>query len=186
MSFAFRPVDPATDAPLLHSWVGMDYARFWGMQSATLCEVRAEYEIIQSSGHHTAVLGLQDGTPVFLMERYDPTRSPLHGLYEAAVGDIGMHLLVAPPHRPRPGFTTAVMSAVLGMLFHDPTVARVVVEPDADNHKIHILNARLGFRKHALVRLPDKEAWLSLCTRKDFYDAVLLLTPPTASEGAIR
>ncbi|SEE53220.1 Protein N-acetyltransferase, RimJ/RimL family [Arthrobacter alpinus] len=186
MRFSFRPVNPAADAPLLHSWVGMDYARFWGMQSATLAEVRAEYENIQSSGHHTAILGMEDGNPVFLMESYDPTRSPLHGLYDAEAGDIGMHLLVAPPLRPRPGFTTAVMSAVLDTLFADPTVERVVVEPDATNHKIHILNARLGFRKHALVRLPDKEAWLSLCTRENFRDAALLPTTQTASEGAIR
>lgn len=184
MRFTFRPVNPATDAPFLHTWVGMDYARFWGMQAATLAEVRAEYEGIQASGHHTAILGLEDGEPAFLMERYDPTQSPLHGLYDAETGDIGMHLLVSPPYRPRPGFTTAVMSAVLASLFADPTVERVVVEPDATNHKIHVLNARLGFRKHALVRLPDKEAWLSLCTRDNFRDATFALTTQTASQGA--
>lgn len=186
MRFKFRPVDPATDATLLHSWVSRDYARFWGMQSATLAEVRAEYETIQDSGHHTAVLGLEDGNPVFLMERYDPARSALHGLYEAEAGDIGMHLLVAPPLHPQPGFTTAVMSAVLERLFADPTVERVVVEPDATNHKIHSLNARLGFEKHALLRLPDKEAWLSLCTRENFHDAAFLLATQIASEGATR
>lgn len=183
MRFDFRPVAPSADAALLHSWVGQDYARFWGMQSATLAEVRAEYDKIQASGHHTATLGLEDGNPVFLMERYDPARSPLHGLYEAKAGDIGMHLLVAPPLRPRQGFTTAVMSAVLERLFADPTTERVVVEPDATNHKIHNLNARLGFRKHALLRLPDKEAWLSLCTRENFHDAALLLATQIASEG---
>ncbi|WP_425864210.1 GNAT family N-acetyltransferase [Arthrobacter sp. TWP1-1] len=184
MRFKFRPVDPAADAALLHSWVSQDYARFWGMQSTTLAEVRAEYEKIQGSGHHTAILGLEDENPVFLMERYDPTRSPLHGLYEAEVGDIGMHLLVAPPLQPRQGFTTAVMSAVLERLFADPAVKRVVVEPDAANHKIHSLNARLGFEKHALLRLPDKDAWLSLCTRENFHDAAFLLATQIASGGA--
>lgn len=186
MRFSFRPVDADADAALLHSWVGMDYARFWGMQSASLAEVRAEYERIQASGHHTAVLGLEDGNPVFLMERYDPIQSPLHGLYESRAGDIGMHLLVAPPLHPRPGFTTAVMSAVLERLFADPAAERVVVEPDAANHKIHNLNARLGFEKHALLRLPDKDAWLSLCTRENFHAAAYLPATQTASEGAAR
>lgn len=184
MTFTFRPVDPAADAPLLHSWVSRDYARFWGMQSAAVADVAAEYAQIQSSGHHSAVLGQEDGAPVFLMEHYDPARSPLHGLYPAHPGDIGMHLLVAPPLRPRPGFTTDVMTAVLEQLFADPAVTRVVVEPDAANHKIHTLNARLGFRKHALVRLPDKDAWLSLCTRQDFNDARRLLQAPTTFQGA--
>lgn len=186
MRFSFRPVDPAADAALLHSWVSKDYARFWGMQSATLAEVCAEYEKIQASGHHEAILGLEDGNPVFLTERYNPTRSPLHGLYEARAGDIGMHLLVAPPLHPRQGFTTAVMAAVLEKLFADPTTERVVVEPDAANHKIHSLNARLGFQKHALLRLPDKDAWLSLCTRENFHDAAFLLATQIASEGATR
>lgn len=186
MTFTFRPVGPAADAPLLHSWVTRDYARFWGMQAATLAEVAAEYAQIQASGHHTALLGFEHGTPVFLMEHYDPAQSPLNGLYDAKQGDIGMHLLVAPPLRPRPGFTTAVMSAVLDRLFADPAVARVVVEPDAANHKIHALNARLGFRKHALVRLPDKDARLGLCTRRNFHDARHLLATQTASEGASR
>jgi len=171
MNFTFRPVEPAADAPLLHSWVTRDYARFWGMASATVADVAAEYRSILASGHHTALLGLQEGVPVFLMEQYDPAQSPLHGLYAAKPGDAGMHLLVSPPDHPRPGFTTAVMNAVLGRLFEDPAVARAVVEPDANNHKIHALNARLGFRKQALISLPDKEAWLSVCTRRNFNDA---------------
>ncbi|ALE05424.1 acetyltransferase [Arthrobacter sp. ERGS1:01] len=171
MTFTFRPVDAVADAPLLHSWVTRDYARFWGMQSASVVDVAAEYQGIQASGHHTALLGLDDGIPVFLMERYDPSRSPLYGLYAAKPGDVGMHLLVSPPDHPRPGFTTAVMTAVLGHLFEDPAVDRVVVEPDAANHKIQALNARLGFRHQALIRLPDKEARLSVCTRRTFNDA---------------
>lgn len=184
MTFTFRPMNPAADAPLMHSWVTRDYARFWGMQSATVAEVATEYGRIQASGHHAAILGLEDGAPVFLMERYDPAQSPLHGLYDARQGDIGMHLLVAPALHPRPGFTTAVMAAVLEHLFADPAVGRVVVEPDAANHKIHALNARLGFRKQALVRLPDKDAWLSLCTRRNFIDARHLLGTTTTSQGA--
>jgi RimJ/RimL family protein N-acetyltransferase len=186
--FTFRPVDPAADAPLLHSWVSQNYARFWGMASATLADVEREYAQLQASGHHQALLGLEEGVPAFLMERYDPARSPLHGLYEAKPGDVGMHLLVSPPIEPRSGFTTAVMAAVLAEIFADPANGRVVAEPDAANTKIHTLNERLGFRKLALVQLPDKEAWLSLCTRRHFNDARRLLgipatVAPDFSEG---
>ncbi|NKX54984.1 GNAT family N-acetyltransferase [Arthrobacter mobilis] len=181
MRFGFRPVDPDADAALLHSWVILDYARFWGMQSATVGQVASEYAQLQASGHHRAYLGLEGGTPAFLMERYDPARSPLHGLYDGQPGDAGMHLLVSPPRLPRRGFTTAVMTAVMDELFADPAVARVVVEPDAANHKIHALNARVGFRKQALVRLPDKVAWLSLCTRRQYTDALRQLKPGRAA-----
>ncbi|WP_427017125.1 GNAT family N-acetyltransferase [Pseudarthrobacter sp. P1] len=70
------------------------------------------------------------------------------------------------------------MAAVLAEIFADPAVDRVVVEPDSANAKIHGLNERLGFRRQARIQLPDKEAWLSLCTRRHFNDARRLLARP--------
>jgi RimJ/RimL family protein N-acetyltransferase len=73
-----------------------------------------------------------------------------------------------------PGFTTAVFETILDYLFSDPLVDRVVVEPDIRNTKIQALNQRMGFRKHSIVQLPDKQAWLSFCTRDQYADAVQL------------
>ena len=171
MSFTFRCLDATADAPLLHSWVTRPYATFWGMQSATVGDVAEEYAKIQSSGHHHALLGLDGGVPAFLMEEYLPVHSPLNQAYAVQPGDIGMHLLVAPPDTPRHGFTADVMEAVLARLFLKPGVDRVVVEPDARNARIHALNSRLGFRPAGVVTLPDKQALLSFCTQGDFQSA---------------
>ena len=179
MSFTFRCVDAAADAPLLQSWVTQPYASFWGMLSATVDGVVEEYTTIQSSGHHHALLGLDGGVPAFLMEEYRPSASPLAAAYAVQDGDIGMHLLVAPPSGgPTPGYTAAVMDAVLDRLFEKPGVERVVVEPDARNTKIHVLNERLGFQPAGVVALPDKEALLSFCTRQDYLDARAALGNP--------
>ncbi|UVJ39847.1 GNAT family N-acetyltransferase [Arthrobacter sp. CJ23] len=192
MRFTFRPVDPIADAPVLHSWVSQQYARFWGMVSATEQDVVEEHSRIVASGHHQAFLGLDDGVPAFLMERYRPESSPLADVYEVQSGDIGMHLLVSPPSGdPQPGFTTAVMQSVMTELFDDPATQRVVVEPDARNHKIHVLNERVGFRSRGVVTLPavdpaedHKDALLSFCTRADF---LATLTPiPAAPVAASR
>jgi len=172
MSFTFRCLDAAADAPLLHSWVTRPYASFWGMLNESVQDVVEEYSKIQSSGHHHALLGIDDGVPAFLMEEYLPASSPLNSVYAVQPGDIGMHLLVAPPQgTPRPGFTADVMESVLDRLFQKPGVERVVVEPDARNTKIHVLNARLGFEPAGEVTLPDKQALLSFCTRESFHAA---------------
>ncbi|WP_411375312.1 GNAT family N-acetyltransferase [Arthrobacter sp. MPF02] len=172
MRFTFRCLDAAADAPLLHSWVTQPYASFWGMLSARVEDVVEEYQKIQASGHHHALLGLDGGVPAFLMEEYLPASSPLAGLYPVQPGDVGMHLLVAPPSNgPEAGYTTAVMDAVLGRLFAAPDLERVVVEPDARNTRIHALNERLGFQPAGLVTLPDKEALLSFCSRSDYLAA---------------
>ena len=180
MSFTFRCVDAVADALLLHSWVTQPYASFWGMLASTVDGVGEEYSKIQATGHHHALLGINDdGVPAFLMEEYLPSASPLAAVYAVQEGDIGMHLLVAPPSGdPQPGYTAAVMDAVLGRLFEKPGVERVVVEPDARNSKIHVLNERLGFQPAGVVNLQDKEALLSFCTRQDYLAARAALRHP--------
>ncbi|MFJ4170857.1 GNAT family N-acetyltransferase [Paenarthrobacter sp. NPDC089714] len=193
MSFTFRTVDPVADAPVLHSWVSQEYARFWGMVGCAEQDVVEEYSKIAATGHHQAFLGLDDGVPAFLMERYRPESSPLADVYDVQPGDIGMHLLVSPPSGdPQPGFTTAVMQAVMQELFQDPETLRVVVEPDARNHKIHALNQKVGFRPHGVVTLPavdpsedHKQGLLSFCTREDFLATLtpILAAPAAATRG---
>lgn len=178
MRFTFRCMEPERDAPLVHGWVSRPYASFWGMLSASVRDVAEEYAKIQASGHHHALLGLDGGVPAFLMEEYLPSSSPLAGLYPVRPGDVGMHLLVAPPSAaPEPGYTAAVMDAVLARLFRRPEVERVVVEPDVRNTRIHALNGRLGFQPAGVVALPDKDALLSFCSRPGYQAARALLEP---------
>ena len=184
MRFTFRCLDAAADAALVHSWVTRPYASFWGMLSATVEDVAREYAKIQSSGHHHALLGLDRGIPAFLMEEYQAAASPLANVYPVLPGDVGMHLLVAPPSDgPEPGYTAAVMDAVMARLFSAPSVERIVVEPDARNTKIHALNERLGFQPAGVVALPDKEALLSFCCRSDYLAARTALQATTARQA---
>ncbi|MET9696139.1 GNAT family N-acetyltransferase [Streptomyces sp. NPDC006529] len=176
-TFALRPLDPLVDAETLHRWVTDPKAAFWMMQDASLPDVEREYMRIAAAEHHDAFLGLHDGRPAFLMERYDPSRVELAGLYDARTGDVGMHFLVAPSDRPVHGFTRAVITTVMAALFADPATARVVVEPDVRNTAVHALNAAVGFVPDGPVTKPEKEALLSFCTRAQFEAA-------TAAQGA--
>ncbi|GHB40832.1 acetyltransferase [Streptomyces cirratus] len=166
--FALRPLDPFSDAELLHGWVTHPKAAFWMMGDASLPDVEREYMRIAAAEHHEAFIGLHDGRPAFLMEKYDPSRLELAGLYDAQPGDVGMHFLVAPSDTPVHGFTRAVITTVMAALFEDPATRRVVVEPDVRNTAVHALNAAVGFVPEGPVRKPEKEALLSFCTREQF------------------
>ena len=167
-----RPLDPLTDAELLHGWVTHPKAAFWMMQDATLPDVEREYMAIAAAEHHDAFLGLYKGVPAFLMERYDPAYVELVGLYEPRPGDVGMHFLTAPSDVRVPGFTLAVITKVMATLFADPATRRVVVEPDVHNKAVHALNESVGFRADGVIQKPEKEALLSFCTREQFEEAV--------------
>jgi hypothetical protein len=170
-TLSLRPFDLTEDVTTLHSWVTQPYAQYWGLLTASVADVHAEYLRIETSGHHDAFLGEHDGRPAFLMERYEPSYDAVGTRYDVAPGDIGMHVLVAPPRTRIPGFTGAIFETILDSLFSDPLVDRIVVEPDVRNTKIQVLNERMGFRKHSIVDLPDKQAWLSFCTRDQYAEA---------------
>ncbi|GGX09391.1 acetyltransferase [Streptomyces malachitofuscus] len=163
-----RPLDPLDDAELLHRWVTHPKAAFWMMQDAKLQDVEREYMRIAAHEHHHAFLGLHDGEPAFLMEKYDPRYVELTGLYDPEPGDVGMHFLVAPADRPIHGFTRAVITAVMEELFADPDTRRVVVEPDVSNKAVHALNEAVGFVPEREIDKPEKRALLSFCTRAQF------------------
>ncbi|WP_093800740.1 GNAT family N-acetyltransferase [Streptomyces sp. Wb2n-11] len=167
-SFSIRPLDPLKDAELLHGWVTHPKAAFWMMQDASLPDVEREYMAIAAAEHHDAFIGLHEGEPAFLMERYDPAHVELVGLYDAQPGDVGMHFLVAPTDTPVHGFTRAVITAVMEELFADPATRRVVVEPDVRNEAVHRLNEAVGFEIVEKIAKPEKDAYLSVCTRARF------------------
>jgi RimJ/RimL family protein N-acetyltransferase len=171
MTFTFRALDPLKDAELLHSWVTHPKAAFWMMQDARLQDVEREYMRIAAHEHQHAHLGLHDGQPAFLMEKYDPRYVELVGLYDPQPGDVGMHFLVAPTDRPIHGFTRAVITAVMDELFADPRTRRVVVEPDVSNKAVHALNEAVGFVPVREIQKPEKRALLSFCTREQFLAA---------------
>ncbi|MFF1730446.1 GNAT family N-acetyltransferase [Streptomyces sp. NPDC058247] len=170
-TFSIRPLDPVADGELLHRWVTDPKAAFWLMQDAKLQDVEREYMAIAAAEHHDAFIGLHDGEPAFLMERYDPAHVELVGLYEPEPGDVGMHFLTAPSDVRIPGFTRAVITTVMEFLFADPAARRVVVEPDVRNKAVHALNEAVGFVTERVIQKPEKQALLSFCTREQFLAA---------------
>lgn len=181
-----RPVDPRGDGELLHRWLTHPKSVFFLLNGATLEQVRQQFEAIEASTSHEAFLGLHDGEPAFLVERYDPVHSEVNDVFDLEDGDVGMHFLVAPTDDPRSGFTRAVLVTVMDLLFAEPSTQRVVVEPDARNPAVHALNADVGFEVRKTAYLPgmDKNAYLSTCTREQYRDA--RPSAVAASEGEAR
>ncbi|MGY1883697.1 GNAT family N-acetyltransferase [Blastococcus sp. SYSU DS0753] len=166
-----EPLDLDRDLRVLHAWVTHPRSAYWLMQGQGPEEVRVAYAAIVTDPHHDAWLGRVDGVPTFLAETYDPRHRELAGVWPAAPGDVGMHLLVAPPAdgaAPVRGLTSAVMAAVVRFCLDRPGARRVVVEPDARNAAIRAKNRAAGFVEHGELDLGHKTAVLSTCTAESF------------------
>ena len=168
--FELRPIDMENDIPLIHNWVNRDYAVYWEMNGFSVEEVKnTYYNILEKT---QVYIGVFNGKEAFLLECYDPQNDIVGKYYESQKGDKGMHILVAPSEKPISNFTWNIFTVILDFIFSDSKSQRIVVEPDARNHKIHLLNKRAGFVFQHVLELPHKKAHLEFCTREDYYKAL--------------
>ncbi|RBY98127.1 siderophore biosynthesis protein [Blastococcus sp. TF02-8] len=161
-----RVLDPEGDAPLVHSWVREERARFWGMTDHTEEQVREIYGFVDSLDTHHAYLLSVEGVPVALLQTYEPAEDPVGETYAVQPGDLGIHLLLAPAGTPERNFTPRLFGALGPVLLRDPAVQRIVAEPDAGNAAAVARITRLGFELGPLIDLPEKKAQLAFLSRE--------------------
>lgn len=171
---SIRPFQIDADIELLYSWVTKPYAKYWGMLDQSITEVKKEYQEIEDNPHHDTFIGMLNNKPIFLMERYKASEDIIAKHYEALDNDYGMHILVAPADKKIPQFTWHVFTTVMEYFFSLPYVNRVVVEPDTNNDKIHVLNKKAGFIYQKEIKLPEKTAALAFCTEELYKKAIQL------------
>ncbi|TGD57020.1 GNAT family N-acetyltransferase [Flavobacterium humi] len=168
--FELRPIDPETDLELVHQWVNLDYAVYWGMTGFSLEEVKTAYQNILK--HSKVYMGLFNSETAFLLECYNPSEDLIGNYYTVDKGDKGMHILVAPAKTPIKNFTWNVFTVIMDFLFSHADVKRIVVEPDVRNDKIHLLNQKAGFEYQKIIELPHKTAHLAFCTQEHYHNAL--------------
>ncbi|MCI4142655.1 GNAT family N-acetyltransferase [Streptomyces sp. MMS20-AI2-20] len=172
------PLDPAADAPLLHRWVSEERAVFWGMNGLTEQQVHEIYAHMDTLDTHHAYLVVKDGDPAALLQTYEPEADRVGECYPVEPGDIGMHLLIAPPEPDgnRSGWTAGLAAAVSTYVLLVLDRRRVVVDPDVANEKAIARFLRQGFTAGPRVvlpevdlpdvYLPEKRAQLAFLTRE--------------------
>ena len=158
-----------SDMPIICQWLTLPYAHFWGMSKHTYEQMCSAYQDIINHPHHHAYVIEQNNELLALVELYSPKHDKLlAAAYEVLPNDTGMHILLAPNTQPKRHFSFEIMQCVLHSIFTHNADARVVVEPDIANSKIHTLNKRLGFVHTKQITLGDKNAYLGFCNKAAF------------------
>ncbi|WP_416978048.1 GNAT family N-acetyltransferase [Streptomyces sp. T028] len=152
-----RPLDAEGDADVVHGWVREERAVFWGMNGLTRDQVAEIYAHMAGLDTHHAFLVELDGTPVGLLQTYEPVEDRVSECYEVEPGDIGVHVLLAPAgaHGVRPGRSAALMRAFAAYVLLGLDRKRIVVDPDVRNEKAIARFLRQGFEAGPLVTLPE-------------------------------
>jgi len=169
------PINLPEDAFTIHHWVNLSYAKFWGMEKSKLNQVFDAYQKIIDDKHHNAYMGVLNDKPIFLCESYAALHDDIANFYDAKETDLGMHILVGPAKKRVPNFTWNIFSFVMEFFFDYLQAERVVVEPDVNNDKIHVLNKKAGFNYLKVVQLSNKKAHIALNTKKSYLKAIATL-----------
>ncbi|WP_371670445.1 acetyltransferase [Streptomyces sp. NBC_00289] len=171
-------LDPHADAGVVHAWVSEERASFWGMNGLTEDEVAEIYAHLDTLDTHHAYLLLRDDEPAGLLQTYEPEADRVGECYEVRPGDIGVHVLLAPAAAdgPRPGWSSALLTAVTSYVLLGLDRDRVVVDPDLRNEKAIARFLRQGFEAGDVVvlpeidlpdvQLPEKHAQLAFLSRE--------------------
>ncbi|MEU0003859.1 GNAT family N-acetyltransferase [Streptomyces sp. NPDC006314] len=152
-----RPLDPEADADVIHAWVSGERAVFWGMNGLTKAQVTEIYAHMATLDTHHAYLVTKDREPAALLQTYEPAADRVGECYEVRPGDLGVHLLLAPAGAEglRPGWTTALLTAITSYALLTLDRRRIVVDPDVRNTKAITRFEHQGFRRGPVVVLPE-------------------------------
>jgi Acetyltransferase (GNAT) domain len=173
------------DAPLLHDWFSRDYARFWGLQGKTVDEIREKFAGIEASGTCDMVFGIlaSTGERLFMFQSYDVHADVLSRHYPVQTGDRGFHLMLGPVEKPLPAAAYYTLQAIAAWIFRDPSVQRMVGEPDIRNRKVLLRLVQAGFDFGRVVHLPYKTAVMTYRTRAAFDRSRGLHPPPAPTQS---
>ncbi|MFI6352729.1 GNAT family N-acetyltransferase [Streptomyces sp. NPDC050743] len=152
-----RPLDPASDAAVIHGWVSEERAVFWGMNGLTSDQVAETYAHMAGLDTHHAHLVTKDGVPAALFQTYEPAADRVGACYRVRPGDLGVHVLLGPagPDGPRPGWTSALLTVMTTYALRTLDRRRLVADPDVRNTKAIARFERQGFVRGPAVVLPE-------------------------------
>ncbi|MGW5462497.1 GNAT family N-acetyltransferase [Streptomyces sp. NPDC003996] len=152
-----RPLDPASDADVIHGWVSEERAVFWGMNGLTRDQVAEMYAHMAGLDTHHAHLVTKDGVPAALLQTYEPAADRVGACYGVRPGDLGVHVLLGPagPDGPRPGWTSALLTVMTTYALRALDRLRLVADPDVRNTKAIARFERQGFVRGPAVVLPE-------------------------------
>ena len=169
-----KKLDITRDLSTIYHWVNQPYAiPFWQM-NVPFPALQADCEEwLQNPATHCLVTYL-DECMLCQFDIYETTSDSLQDYYDAKAGDIGIHLLMSPGKKPEAFFTTKILYLLLHFLFCNPSVQRVVCEPDIKNKPACNLVERLGFHLENRLDLPNKTANLYILPRQRFQSSTLL------------
>ncbi len=165
--FRLQPVRLERDLELIAGWMNDPVvSAFWELSGPAYLTEQHIASQLTCDGRSVPCLGLLNGAPMSYWEVYRADLDPIARHYPSRPHDTGIHLLIGPPEYRGRGLGGTLIRAVAELILRQrPRAQRVVAEPDVRNLPSVQAFARAGFRRAAVLDLPEKRAALMLRAR---------------------
>lgn len=164
--FTFRPL-VEDDLPLLREWLNRAHLQAWWREEEVSLEGLREKYLPRIAGADVArpFVALLDGEPAGYIQVYDASTGPEWWPDRPGPGVVGIDQFLADGDRLGWGLGTAMVSAFVEILFRDPSVREVRVDPRPDNLRAIRCYAKVGFREVGRITTPDGPALMMVLPR---------------------
>lgn len=164
--FTFRPLTEG-DLPLLYEWLNRPHLlEGWGGETS-IADVREKY-LPRLAGSNAArpFLALLDGEPIGYIQYYLAAEGSAEWWPDdPGPGVLGIDQFLADSERLGQGLGTAMVSQFTELLFDDPDVTEIRVDPRPENARAIRCYAKVGFREVGPIATPDGAALMMVLQR---------------------
>jgi aminoglycoside 6'-N-acetyltransferase-1b len=164
-SFTFRAVSPQ-DFDLLCEWHRRPHVLQWWSEPPTERDL-LDYCLSGATRASSFYMALLDGDPIGFVQCYSPVAGHAEGwwLEEHDPGVRGIDQYLANAEQLNLGLGTQMIVEFASMLFEDPRVTRIQVDPDPGNGRAIRCYEKSGFRRIRELSTPDGPAALMYLER---------------------
>lgn len=164
--FEFRPLTE-DDLPLLCEWLNRGHLQKWWREGEVTVEQVREHYLPRIAGRDAAhpFLACLRGRPVGYAQWYDAHEGAGWWPDEPGPGARGIDQFLADGDRLGRGLGTAMVRAFTELLWADPEVVEIRVDPRPDNARAIACYRRVGFRDRGEITTPDGPAVLMVLER---------------------
>ncbi|RYH50958.1 MAG: AacA4 family aminoglycoside N(6')-acetyltransferase [Alcaligenaceae bacterium] len=164
------------DLSMLHEWLNRPHiVEWWGGEAErpSLDEVHDQYlPRVLAEESVTPYIAMLGAEPIGYAQSYVALGSG-DGWWEDETdpGVRGIDQSLANPAQLNKGLGTKIVRALVELLFSDPTVTKIQVDPAPSNHRAIRCYEKAGFVQHRVITTPDGPAVYMVQTRQAFESA---------------
>ncbi|MGD8428356.1 MAG: GNAT family N-acetyltransferase [Balneolaceae bacterium] len=170
MQFEFSPLREA-DLPILTDWLNRPHLQKWWRAGKITQDIVSKKYLPRIFNKDSAkpFLAYLENIPTGYIQYYAVSECESNWWPDKpGPGILGIDVFLANPNQLNRGIGTCMVSQFVDILFKDPKITEIRIDPHPDNLRAIRCYEKVGFKKVGLITNPDGPALMMTLDKKNF------------------